>query len=154
VAAVTLALMLTWMGLRDAAMLPNEPVREALLRADELAPPGERIVLTYLGAMEAAQLYGGEASAHEIGFAHDLPHLLAAEERSLVASTQRPWLIVPYEDLMRRRNNGAPETRGMWTHLVRNYRLVTRLPGRITPVAIYAPRDASVAMAIEGEDGR
>jgi hypothetical protein len=147
VAVVALALALTWMGIRDVAMLPNAPVREAIQQADQLAPPGQRVVTTYLGAMEAAQLYGGDISRPAgIRFAHDMPHLLAVEEQSLVETTRRPWLVVPFEDLLRRRNNGAPETRGMWTHLLRNYRLVVRLPGRVTPVAIYAPRDgASVA---------
>ncbi len=147
VSAIAVILLLAWMGLRDAIMPPNQPVREAIALADHLAPAGERIMIGYLGAREAAYLYGDEAATHEVVAGHDVPRWLAAEQQALAETGHLPWVVILYEDLARRRDAGPEDSRGLWTHLIENYRLVARLDGRITPVAIYSPREqGNVAM--------
>jgi hypothetical protein len=139
VAIAGVALLLAWMVVRDAKQLPDQPIREAIVAADQVAPPGVRIVLTYIGAREAAYLYGPRATRHAIDAAHDMPRLLEAEQRAVLETGQRPWLVVFYEELARQRDAGPEDSRGLWTHLIKQYRLVARLPGRISPVLVCAP---------------
>jgi hypothetical protein len=141
VAVGGVALLLALMGWFDVTQLPNQPVREAISLADKVAPPGVRIVMTYIGARESASLYIDRVTHHQIEAAHDMPRLVAAEQQAVLETGRRPWLIVLYEDLARRRNRGAEDSAGLWTTLVKEYQVVERLPGRVSPVAIYAPRD-------------
>jgi hypothetical protein len=141
VAGVGVILLITWMGMRDSAMPANQPIREGIQLADHLAPAGYDLMVGYLGAREAAYLYGDEAPGHLVLAGHDAPRWAASEERAERETGHRPWVIIFYEDLARRRNDGPEDSRGLWVHLMKNYRLVTRLPGRISPVAIYEPRE-------------
>jgi len=141
VAVVGIVLLITWMGLRDSAMPANQPIREGIQLADHLAPAGYDLMVGYLGAREAAYLYGDEAPGHLVLAGHDAPRWAASEDRAERETGHRPWVIIFYEDLARRRNDGPEDSRGLWVHLMKNYRLVTRLPGRISPVAIYEPKE-------------
>jgi hypothetical protein len=152
VAIVGVALLLSLMGWFDVTQLPNQPVREAIALADKLAPPGVRIVVTYIGARESASLYIDRVKHHQLEAAHDMPRFVAAEQEAVLETGRRPWLIVLYEDLARRRNHGAEDSAGLWTTLVKEYRVVERLPGRVSPVAIYAPREAGGGVAIAPGD--
>jgi hypothetical protein len=148
VAVAGVALLLALMGWFDVTQLPNQPVREAIALADKLAPPGVRIVVTYIGARESASLYIAKVEHHQIEAAHDMRRLVAAEQQAVLDTGRRPWLIVLYEDLARRRNRGPEDSAGLWTTLVKEYRLKERLPGRVSPVAIYAPRDDAAHVAM------
>jgi hypothetical protein len=138
---VGIVLLLVWMGLRDAAMPADQPIREGIRLADRLAPVGYDIMIGYLGAREAAALYGEQAGGHLVLAGHDGPRWAASEEQATAETGHRPWVIIFYEDLARRRNDGPEDSRGVWTHLMKNYRLVTRLAGRVSPVGIYEPRE-------------
>ena len=148
VAVGAIGLLLVWMGMCDVRMPPNEPVREAMARADALAPPDHAIVIGSLGAREAAYLYGYEIAHHDMTTGHNMPLLLAAEQRVIDATGHKPWIVMLYEDLARRRDRrDQQDIRGMWTHLMKNYYLKQRLPGRVAPVAIYAPRETRADVA-------
>jgi hypothetical protein len=135
-----MVLLLGWMVMRNIAMPPNEPIREAIALADRLAPPGSDIMIGFLGAREALALYGQESVHHDLLVGPDIQWWQICETVALANTRRRPWVVMPYEDLARRRNDGPEDSRGLWVHLMKNYRLVTRLPGRISPVAIYEPR--------------
>jgi hypothetical protein len=147
VAVAGVVLLLALLGWSDVNQLPNQPVRDAIALADKVAPPGVRIVMTYIGARESASLYMDRAAHHQIDAAHDMPRLAAAEQAAVLETGRRPWLIVLYEDLARRRNREAEDSAGLWTTLVKEYRVVERLPGRVSPVAIYRPRDDAARVA-------
>ncbi len=141
VAVVGVVLLVIWMGLRDAAMLGNQPIREGIALADHLAPAGYDLMVGYLGAREAAYLYGEQAGGHLVLAGHDAARWIASEQRALRETGHLPWVVIFYEDLARRRNEGAEDSRGVWVHLMKNYRLVTRLPGRVSGVGIYEPKE-------------
>jgi hypothetical protein len=141
VAMVGVVLLLTWMGLRDAAMPANQPIREGIRLADHLAPTGYDLMVGYLGAREAAYLYGDESAGHLVLAGHDSTRWIAGEQRAISETGHLPWVVIFYEDLARRRNEGAEDGRGLWVHLMKNYRLVTRLPGRVSAVGIYEPKE-------------
>ncbi len=141
VSVVGVGLLVTWMALRDATMPANQPIREGIRLADHLAPPGYDLMVGYLGAREAAFLYGEQSGGHLVLAGHDGPTWIAGEERAIRETGHRPWVVIFYEDLARRRNDGPEDSRGVWVHLMKNYRLVTRLPGRVSAVAIYEPRE-------------
>jgi hypothetical protein len=122
-------------------MPANQPIREGIQLADHLAPVGYDLMIGYLGAREAAYLYGDEAAGHLVLAGHDAPRWAASEERAQRETGHRPWVIIFYEDLARRRNDEPEDSRGLWLHLMKNYRLVRRLPGRISPVGIYEPKE-------------
>ena len=124
---------------QDLRLLPHQPVRDALAAADHLAPAGCDLMVGYLGATETAYLYGPQQS-HRVLFGPDQKQWLAAEVVARRETGSNPWVVISYEDLLLRRLN-EPTTRGLWLHLQRDYDCVLRLPGRISPVAVYKPRD-------------
>ena len=142
-------LLLVWMGMRDARMLPNQPAREALVQADAMAPAGSGILIASLGAQDSADVYGNKVVRHELRVAPDAPSLLDEEQRIIDETGRKPWIVILYEDLARRRDHRPQvSNRGLWTHIIKNYQLVTRLDGRVSPVAIYAPRETPANVAV------
>jgi hypothetical protein len=138
---VGVVVLVTWMGVRDATMPPNQPIRDGIRLADHLAPPGYDLMVGYLGAREAAFLYGEQSAGHLVLAGHDGATWIAGEERAVRETGHRPWVVIFYEDLARRRNDGAEDSRGVWVHLMKNYRLVTRLAGRVSAVSVYEPKE-------------
>ncbi len=137
-AVVLLALFARW----DGTMPPNQPVREAMRWANRHAPPGRPIVVAYIGANEVPDCYGGDVPDHAL-----LPAPTGDLFRDCLAATRGrtgrlPWVVVLFEDLARDRNQ-----HGLWTDLWGHYRPVARFDGRLTPVAVYAPRDETAAPA-------
>jgi hypothetical protein len=121
-------------------MLPNQPIREGLHLADQITPPGRDIIVLYLGARESIGLYGDQVTSHELLAAPDAKTFLRAEEMARITTGRSPWVIIYFERLAMDRDAGPPETRGLWTELMHNYKLACpRLPARLAPVAIYAP---------------
>jgi hypothetical protein len=120
----------------DIHQLPNQPIREGMQLADKIVPPGRDIMVLYLGAREAVALYG--TSARFLA-APDTQSIGTAQSRALAETGHRPWVVIFYEKLAFERNYGPPEARGLWGGLVKHYHVVCRLPGRVSPVAIYAP---------------
>jgi len=123
-----------WMSFCDVLIPPNQPVREAIGVADRLAPPGAKIVVAFLTAPESVTLYGSEAGYHEVGAAPGIPFFLSAESAAIKSTGSKPWVVISYEKMV------YDVSHGFWGYFNQNYRLVERLPGRISPVGIYAPR--------------
>ncbi len=133
----------------DLTMLPNQPIREGIRQADQIAPAGRGIILLYTGSKPAAQLYRTEAPRHLLVPVTDLAEFQSAERDLRQTTGFSPWVVIFYEQLARERNTGPPETRGIWTELIRNYHLAApRIAGRIAPVAVYCPnREPRVPVA-------
>ena len=135
---VFLAAFLTvigWMAWTGFTLPPDQPIREALQLADQLAPAGTPITAAFLNADGGERWYGDRVSHHPLSSATTPAAFIASEARTLAATGHRPWLVISYEYLV---HDYAPDA---WLYLTSRYRVVTRLPGRITSVAIYAPRD-------------
>jgi hypothetical protein len=124
-----------WMIFCDIVIPPNQPVREAIRLADHLAPPKTEIVVAFLTAPESVALYGHEAVGHEVTAAPAIPFFLSSERAAIQTTGRKPWVVMSYEYLVH------DVSGDFWSQFNQNYCLVTRLPGRISPVAIYAPRD-------------
>lgn len=137
VAAV--AAIIGWMAWRNVVFLPNQPIREAIALADQLAPPRAQLMTVYLGARESAALYADQAPDRVLLAAPDLPTWRSGEASAIASTGALPWVVISYENRACRRDRDA-DSLGVWTHLTQNYRFVRRLDGRVTPVAIYAPR--------------
>jgi hypothetical protein len=135
--ALLLVLMLRW----DVEMLPNQQVREAVAVADRLAPPGGPIVVAYVGDLETTALYGEEAPRHAVLPAYDAAAFERVTSSARAADGRLPWVVVLFEGLARDRGRSDPTIGGLWRDIATHYRLVARLDGRVSPVAIYAPRD-------------
>jgi hypothetical protein len=123
-----------WMSFCDVVIPPNQPVREAIGLADHLAPPGAKIVVAFLTAPESVTLYGSEAARHEVRAAPAIPSFLSIERAAMGATGSKPWVVISYEKIV------YDVSHDFWRHFSENYCLVIRLPGRISPVGIYAPR--------------
>jgi hypothetical protein len=129
------AAALGWLIWATLTMPPDQPVREAIAEADRLAPSGGTVVVAFFTADEAVRLYRGAAEHHDLLAAATPPAAADAEARSLRATGHRPWLVVSFEFLL---HDLRPD---VWRSLTTHFRLVERLPGRTTPVAIYEPAD-------------
>jgi hypothetical protein len=120
---------------RDIVLLPSQPIRQAMLLADAQAPPDVQIVSALLTADESARIYGRQCVQHHQLVVAASPPMFAQVERAAFKKTgRRPWVILSYEDMPRELR---PD---FWDYFQTHYQLQTRLPGRITPVAIYRPR--------------
>jgi uncharacterized membrane protein len=140
--------LVTWDVMTDVTLLPAQPIREAIHRADQLTPPGRQIIVLYLGARESIAVYGDQATAHRLIPAPDTASFIQAEKESQVATGHLPWVLIFYERLAYQRDHDAPESRGLWSELIRNYRpLLPRLPGRLAPATIYVPFHVAPASA-------
>jgi hypothetical protein len=126
-----------WMSFCDVLIPPNQPVREAIGRADQLAPAGAKIVVAFLTAGESVTLYGSEAGYHEVSAAPGIPFFLSGESAAIKSTGGKPWVVISYEKMV------YDVSHDFWGYFNENYRLVARLPGRISPVGIYAPRGES-----------
>jgi hypothetical protein len=136
--------LISWQTMQDMAMLPNQPIREGFQRADKLVPPGEDILVLYLGARESIALYGN--TEHVLLPAPDTASMLAMQKKALIETGHLPWVIIFFERLAADRDRGPGEARGLWRSLMKNYHLATpRLPARLTPIAIYAPNQTPMA---------
>jgi len=124
-------------------MPPNQPIREGIALAYKIVPPNRDILVLYLGARESVALYGSAAPHHPLLPGPDVQSMLAMEQKSLCDTGHLPWVVIFFEAIARDRNDDGSETRGMWTHLLARYHLAApRLDGRLTPLAIYAPKEA------------
>jgi hypothetical protein len=121
-------LMVWW----DVRMPVNQPVREAVALADRLAPPGVPIVIAYVGDLETTLLYGNQAATHDV--------LPAFDAAALDRIGGGAWVVMLFEQMARDRAASDPAAAGVWRELTTRYRLVARLDGRVSPVAVYAPR--------------
>jgi hypothetical protein len=125
---------LAWFTYLDIVLLPSQPIREAIEQADAMAPPGATISVGFLAAEESVTLYGKNARRHRVIATRAPVEFLQAEDAGRQQTGQTPWLIISYEQMV---HDTAPL---FWEYIQANYELKVRLPGRISPVAIYAPR--------------
>ncbi len=128
------AVILGWLLWAGLSMPPEQPAREAIRRADRLAPAGRRILVAFMSADRSAASYGRDC-AHPVESAESPMKFARAEAALMRADGRRPWLVVSFEFLIRDFDPDA------WAYLRLHYRLVERLPGRVSPVAVYAPRE-------------
>jgi hypothetical protein len=136
--------LIGWQTAQVVSMPPNQPIREGIRFADQLVPPGRDILILYLGARESIALYGD--TQHALLPGPDTATMLAMQRKAIIETGHLPWVVIFFERLARDRDLGPVETLGMWRSLVENYHLATaRLPGRLTPIAIYAPNDKPMA---------
>jgi len=126
---------LCWFAFRDIVLLPSQPIREAIGQADMMAPADSRILVAFLAAEDSVRFYGRNASGHRVLATPRTSDFLQAEQDARSIYGHPPWLVLSYEAMV---HDGAPR---FWQYIQANYQLKARLPGRITPVAIYAPRD-------------
>jgi hypothetical protein len=126
---------LCWFAFRDVVLLPSQPIRGAIAQADLMAPPGTGIVVAFLAAEDSVRFYGPLAKSHRVVATPRTSDFLQAEQDARSVYGHAPWLVLSYEGMV---HDGAPQ---FWQYIQANYQLRARLPGRITPVAIYAPRD-------------
>ena len=122
-----------WFAYCDFTLLPSQPIREAIRLADADAET-RPIVVAFLTAAESVKLYGEQSTRHSLIAAPSPPEFLRAEQAVIKQTGRRPSLIVSYEYLV---HNFSPS---VWDYIQSNYRVEQRLPGRISPVAIYVPR--------------
>ena len=132
-------LLAGWQVWMDVHQLPNQPIAQALQMADRIVPPGQDIMILYLGAREAQALYGD--IKHTLLAAPDSASVALMQGRAQNQTGRRPWIVMSYEKLAFDRNSGPLEARGLWSGLHRHYHLVQTLPGRVSPVSIYAPNE-------------
>jgi hypothetical protein len=120
---------LVFLGLRDyhVATVPAQPLAEAVRLAHSTAEPGGGVVGVYMAAREAQAAYGGIDTV-----AMTLDALKQAE-----ASAPQPLVAVTFYEFFIQRDQPR-----LWQHLQEHYTLVRRLPGRISPAAIYLRRTA------------
>jgi hypothetical protein len=142
IAAGTLGLasLMAWQSMMDVKMPANQPIREALAKADELAPPGANVIVLYIGGYEATKLYGGQVEHHRLGWAFTRRQMIEVERLSVSTTGHLPWLVVLFEALAAKRDHPGGEAHGLWQSITTHYHLVCRLPG-MKPVAIYAPNE-------------
>jgi hypothetical protein len=134
-----LAAMLIFLVRLDVLMPPNQPIREGIEAADVQVPPGRDIVVLYLGARESIAFYSTSAPKHTLIAAPDEPAMIAATRQSLAQTGHLPWVLIYFEQQAKARDSEPGDVRGLWSNLDRNYHLVSRLPARLGPVALYAP---------------
>jgi hypothetical protein len=135
-----LATLVGWQVMQDVTMPPNQPIRDGIELAEKIVPPGHDILVVYLAARESIALYGNGDPRLLAG--PDAKYMVAMEQKSLAETGHLPWVLIYFEQIARERDWATPETRGMWRNLMANYHLAAqRLPGRLTPVAIYAPNE-------------
>ena len=144
VAVAGLAVLLVQSARWDADAEPNQPIREAMQWADRHAPAGRPVVVAGVGATEAVDCYAGDVPHHGV-LAAPTNAMFRRATADVADRTggRLPWVVVPFERLARDR-----DPRGTWAELATSgrYVRVARLPGRLVPVAVYAPR-ADVAPA-------
>ncbi len=119
--------MFLFLGLRDydIATVPAQPIAEASQLARSTATPAGHVIGLYMASHEARAAYGGIDTV-----AMTLDALQQAEARA-----PQPLVAVTfYESFIQR---DQPE---LWRHLQEHYTLVQRLPGRISPAAVYLRR--------------
>jgi hypothetical protein len=128
-------------------------VREAVALADRLAPKDGPIAIAYVGAFETCTLYSAVAPDHPLLPALDGDQLTRVEGLGRAANGRLPWVIILFEQMARDRSATDAGTAGLWRELTTRYRLVARLDGRVTPVAVYAPREGAATFPAVA-DGR
>lgn len=108
------------------ATIPAQPIREGLVLARRTAPPTSRVIGLHMGAIEAFGIYGGPGRGLH-ACAYELDQLREAE----AATPGGLVVVVFYERFLER---DKPE---LWRYLRKNYAVSHRLPGRVSPTAIY-----------------
>jgi hypothetical protein len=131
-AIAALVAALAWQSWNTFSMPPEQPIRDAIELADKLAPADQSLLVAFLNADDAVRFYGKRAMRHPIGAAATPPAFFTAQAASLQNTGRLPWLVISFEFIVR---DFSPAS---WTELSQHYRVVARLPGRISPVAIYA----------------
>ena len=119
--------MFLFLGLRDydIATVPAQPIAEASQLARSTATRAGHVVGVYMASHEARAAYGGIDTV-----AMTLDALQHAEARA-----PQPLVAVTFYESFIRRDH--PE---LWRYLQEHYTLVRRLPGRISPAAVYTRR--------------
>jgi hypothetical protein len=124
-----------WFIYRDIVLLPSQPIRDAIVLADTVVPADTEISVGFLVADESVKLYGSSAPHHVVTATPGPVAFLRQEQEGKKGTGHLPWLVMSYEEMVRR------TTPQFWAYIQANYELRNRLPGRISPVAIYAPRN-------------
>jgi hypothetical protein len=109
--------------------IPAQPILPAVEYARQLAGNDENnmtpVIGIYMAAIDTIQLYDGFTD-----IAYDLPTLRAVEMRP-ANNSGSPIAVIFYESFLQR------DQQELWEYMRQNYVLVQRLPGRISPAAIY-----------------
>jgi hypothetical protein len=122
-----------WMVRLDLTMPPSQPIREALAMVDQVLPPQQPVIAALLTAPQSVALYGPLVTQHPLVVAATIPAFLQAEAQVISATGQRPGLVMSYEYLVRELQ---PD---FWNYISLHYKLVERLPGRLSAVSVYEP---------------
>ncbi len=140
VAGVGAAALLGTLVSADITMPPNQPIREAMHLADQLAPPGRDILFLYGGSAESVTLYRNQVPHHHLLAALTADQMLRAQQRAIDQTGHLPWIVIIYEKIALSRDLPGNEEHGLWRSLAAHYHLaVPRMVGRVSPIAIYAP---------------
>ncbi len=122
-----------WADVRLAAVEP-QPILWGLRDADRAvakrAEHDATIVGVYLGAQESVLYW--QALTHDMDVAYTVEQLQGIEKKG-----REVWVVVYYEDALRM---DRPELAG---YIEAHYVLDHGIPGRISPVAVYGPQDAT-----------
>ena len=120
------------------SITPSQPIRDALVLTKKKADEGHPIIGIYMGSREGGALYGGihflayQLNSDDPPRADSLPSLKQAEARiAQIPNARSPYAVVFFEYFMQR---DQPD---LWQYLQKNYQVVERLPGRLSPAAIY-----------------
>jgi hypothetical protein len=128
-AATYTLLLLFCLRIHFIATVPAQPIRDAIVLCRESAP-SRPLIGIYMAAREAEGVYGQIGKHKGLDRSvYKLPELEAVH-RSGVPHT----VLIFYERFLA---SGNP---ALWRYLQTNYELVGRLPGRVSPAAIYQPR--------------
>jgi uncharacterized membrane protein len=132
--------VLAWQLTMDLRMPPNQQIREGLALADRIVPADRDILVIYIGASESLLVYGDQITRHDALPAFDRSEMSVMLQHAVNQTGHLPWIVVYYEKLAFDRDRPDDEAAGLWRAVMANYHLATqRLPGRISPVAVYAP---------------
>ena len=136
VSVAGVVVLVVQMAVWDAVALPNQPIRDAMQWVDRHAPPDRAVVLATLGGVEAYQLYELDVPDHAVIPAPTAALLHWTESAVLQNTGRLPWVVTPFEPLGKDADSVAVRA-----DLAARYVRVARFEGRLSPVAVYAPRD-------------
>jgi hypothetical protein len=111
---------------------PAQPIRDAVARASALAQQDRSPIIAIYMAANESRIYGRiDALAYQLepDPTNPLPSLKQAESELTLRGP--PYAIVFYDQFLRR---DQPD---LWSYLQKNYTLLERLDGRLSPASIY-----------------
>jgi uncharacterized membrane protein len=117
------------------AATPEQPIRDAVAYTSKFSNGADTIGI-YMASRESGLIYGlPRYNAYQLNpdnppTAQSLPSLKEAEAKA----GPQPFALVFFENFVQR---DRPD---LWNYLQQNYTLIQRLPGRLSPTAIYQRR--------------